>query len=66
MGWNLVKYRRGPGVADLSDLSQNGIVKWQHRHYVQLILVMGFIVPTVMSWPLFGTMPQVTSCMLEL
>jgi stearoyl-CoA desaturase (delta-9 desaturase) len=54
MGWMLVKPRRRPGVADVSDLSKNDIVKWQHRHYVQLILLMGFIVPTVIPWLLWN------------
>ncbi|KAF8345334.1 delta 9-fatty acid desaturase protein [Amanita rubescens] len=50
MGWMLVKPRRKPGVADVSDLSKSDVVKWQHRHYVKLILFMGFIVPTVIPW----------------
>ena len=49
----LVKPRRRPGVADVSDLSKNDVVKWQHRHYVKLIFLMGLIVPTVIPWLLW-------------
>ena len=49
MGWMLVKPRRKPGVADVSDLSKSEVVRWQHRWYLQLILFMGFILPTVVA-----------------
>lgn len=45
----LVKPRRKPGVADVSDLSKNPVVKWQHKHYVLLILLMGLAVPSVVA-----------------
>ncbi|KAF8886523.1 delta 9-fatty acid desaturase protein [Infundibulicybe gibba] len=50
IGWMMVKPRRRPGVADVSDLTKNEVVRWQHRHYIPLILTMGFIVPTVIPW----------------
>ncbi|KAH9924363.1 delta9-fatty acid desaturase [Amylocystis lapponica] len=49
IGWMLVKPRRKPGVADVSDLSKNEVVRWQHRHYVKLILMFGFIFPTIVA-----------------
>jgi stearoyl-CoA desaturase (Delta-9 desaturase) len=49
IGWMLFKPRRKPGVADVSDLSRNEVVRWQHRNYVLLIVVMGFLVPTVVA-----------------
>lgn len=54
IGWMLVKPRRRPGVADVSDLSKNPVVRWQHRHYLTLILVCGFLIPTVIPWLLWG------------
>jgi len=54
IGWMLVKPRRRPGVADVSDLSKNEVVKWQHKHYVVLMLLMAFIVPTVIPWLMWG------------
>jgi stearoyl-CoA desaturase (Delta-9 desaturase) len=50
MGWMLLKPRRRPGVADVSDLSKNVVVRWQHRHYIKLILTMGFIFPTLVAY----------------
>jgi len=54
VGWMVVKPRRKPGVADVSDLSKNEVVRWQHRWYVWLILLMGFGVPTVIPGLLWG------------
>ncbi|KAF9492421.1 hypothetical protein BDN71DRAFT_1451644 [Pleurotus eryngii] len=54
IGWMLVKPRRKPGVADVSDLSKSPVVRWQHRHYVKLLLLMGFVVPTVIPWLCWG------------
>ncbi|KAJ7241048.1 delta 9-fatty acid desaturase protein [Mycena haematopus] len=54
MGWMLVKPRRKPGVADVSDLSKNEVVRWQHKHYILLILLMSFVVPTVIPWLAWG------------
>lgn len=45
----IVKPRRKPGVADVSDLSQNEVVKWQHRWYLPLIIGMGFIFPMTVA-----------------
>jgi stearoyl-CoA desaturase (delta-9 desaturase) len=50
IGWMLVKPRRRPGIADVSDLSKNEVVKFQHRYYVPLIILMAFVVPTVIPW----------------
>jgi len=50
IGWMLVKPRRRPGVADVSDLSKSDVVKWQHKFYLPLLLTMAFIVPTLIAW----------------
>ncbi|VDC07350.1 unnamed protein product [Peniophora sp. CBMAI 1063] len=50
IGWMLVKPRRRPGVADVSDLSKNEVVRWQHRWYIYLIIGMGFLFPTLVAW----------------
>jgi fatty-acid desaturase len=61
----IVKPRRKPGVADVSDLSKNEVVRWQHRWYVWLILLMGFGVPTVIP-VYFGVIGAVDIYMPEL
>ncbi|WVF69745.1 hypothetical protein IAT40_004524 [Kwoniella sp. CBS 6097] len=49
VGWMLVKPRGKIGVADVSDLTRNRVVRWQHKNYVPLIFIMGFILPTVVA-----------------
>lgn len=49
IGWMILKPRRKPGVADVSDLSKSEVVRWQHRWYLHLIIGMGFVVPTVVA-----------------
>lgn len=45
----LVRPRRNPGVADVSDLSKSPVIKWQHNHYVKLMVFMGVIFPTLVA-----------------
>ncbi|KAF5318710.1 hypothetical protein D9619_010636 [Psilocybe cf. subviscida] len=54
VGWMLIKPRRKPGVADVSDLSKNPVIRWQHRWYIHLILFMTFVVPTVIPGYFWG------------
>lgn len=49
MGWMLFKPRRKPGVADVSDLANNPVVRWQHRWFVELLLTVSFIIPTLIA-----------------
>ncbi|KAI0360555.1 delta 9-fatty acid desaturase protein [Trametes cingulata] len=56
VGWMLVKPRRRPGVADVSDLSKNEVIRWQHRWYRSLILFCGFILPTLVCYFGWGDM----------
>ena len=48
IGWMVFKPRRKPGVADVSDLAKNPVVRFQHRWYVELLLMVSFIIPTVL------------------
>lgn len=45
----LIKPRRKPGVADVSDLSKSGVVRWQHNHYLSLIIGMALVFPAVVA-----------------
>ncbi len=49
IGWMLIKPAVKPGHADISDLQNNDIVQWQHRHYFALIAVVGYLLPTVVA-----------------
>ncbi|KAK7470018.1 stearoyl-CoA 9-desaturase [Stygiomarasmius scandens] len=54
VGWMLVKPRIRPGVADVSDLRKDKVVRWQHRNYLVLLPTMAFIVPMVVAWVGWG------------
>ncbi|KAF8918885.1 hypothetical protein CPB85DRAFT_1249215 [Mucidula mucida] len=49
IGWMLIKPRRKPGVADVTDLNKNTIVQWQHKYYLILIVVAAFVIPTLVA-----------------
>ncbi|KAF8321746.1 delta9-fatty acid desaturase [Clavulina sp. PMI_390] len=49
VGWMILKPRRKPGVADVSDLSQNPVVRFQHRWYLEMLISSAFIVPTLIA-----------------
>jgi len=54
VGWMIFKGRRQPGVADVSDLSANPVVRWQHRWYLPLIIGMGLVFPTAVAGLAWG------------
>ncbi|KAH9894074.1 hypothetical protein C8Q73DRAFT_694444 [Cubamyces lactineus] len=49
IGWMLVRPAVRPGHADVSDLTNNDVVQWQHRWYFAIIAVVGFVVPVVVA-----------------
>ncbi|CAK5271149.1 unnamed protein product [Mycena citricolor] len=54
IGWLVIKARIRQGPVDISDLKKSSVVQWQNRHYYVLILLMGFIVPSVIPWIFWG------------
>ncbi|KAJ2160297.1 stearoyl-CoA 9-desaturase [Coemansia sp. RSA 552] len=47
IGWMLVKKdRRRLGYADTSDLKTDSLVRWQHKYYPLLVLLLGVVIPT--------------------
>ncbi|OQV20657.1 Acyl-CoA desaturase [Hypsibius exemplaris] len=54
IGWMLRKPSGKLAAVDVSDLSKNEVVKWQHKHYLALASTMAFLVPTVIPWLLWG------------
>ncbi|CCD26731.1 stearoyl-CoA 9-desaturase NDAI_0I01620 [Naumovozyma dairenensis CBS 421] len=55
MGWMLLKpnpkYR---ARADISDLNDDWIVRFQHRHYIPLMIFMSYILPTLICGKFFN------------
>jgi stearoyl-CoA desaturase (delta-9 desaturase) len=49
VGWMILKPRRRPGIADVSDIQADPIVRWQHRFYLPLIFGMAFFFPAAVA-----------------
>jgi len=49
VGWMLVKPRGKIGVADISDLTRNPVVRWQHNNYLALLFLNALVIPTVVA-----------------
>lgn len=49
VGWMVLKPRGKIGVADVSDLTRNQVVRWQHKNYLTLLFSMGVAVPTLVA-----------------
>lgn len=54
-GWMLLKQNpRRIGRTDISDLNDDPVVVWQHRHYLKVLVFMGMIFPTLVAGLLWG------------
>ncbi|KAL6884122.1 delta-9 fatty acid desaturase [Trichoderma longibrachiatum] len=54
MGWMVMKQNpKRIGRCDISDLNEDAIVVWQHRHYLKCVIFMGLVFPTVFCGLLF-------------
>ena len=47
IGWLIFKPRRKPGVSDVSDLTRDPTIQWQHRNYLTLAFLVSFVLPTL-------------------
>lgn len=49
-GWMVMKQNpKRIGRTDISDLNLDPVVRWQHKHYLKLVILMGLIVPTLVA-----------------
>ncbi|CCG80550.1 Acyl-coA desaturase [Taphrina deformans PYCC 5710] len=44
-GWMIFTPRFKPGHVDMSDIAKDKLVLWQHKHYITLFFIFGFIIP---------------------
>ncbi|KAH7031836.1 hypothetical protein B0J12DRAFT_768085 [Macrophomina phaseolina] len=50
LGWMVIKQDpKRIGRSDISDLNDDPIVIWQHRHYLVMVLVMALVFPTLVA-----------------
>ncbi|PPQ88169.1 hypothetical protein CVT25_005134 [Psilocybe cyanescens] len=48
MGWMIFKSALRSGPSDISDLRQDPLLQWQHRHYFALVIFFGYLLPAAM------------------
>ncbi|KAL2889618.1 Acyl-CoA desaturase [Ceratocystis lukuohia] len=55
LGWMVMKQNpRAKGRTDISDLNEDAVVVFQHRHFISCIVVMAFMLPTLVCGLLWG------------
>ncbi|KFH73051.1 hypothetical protein MVEG_00276 [Podila verticillata NRRL 6337] len=58
IGWALVKRPKGSiGPADVQDLTSNRLVMWQHKYYLPLSVLVGFVFPIAVAGFGWGDWP---------
>lgn len=50
MGWIMFKLGEPPSFACVPDLERDPLVRWQHKYYVVIGVVAGFVLPAVLGW----------------
>ncbi|KAK0475911.1 delta 9-fatty acid desaturase protein [Armillaria novae-zelandiae] len=54
LGWMLFVTDLHSGKADVSDLRNDPLLQFQHRHYLYLLLIFGFVIPTIIPGLMWG------------
>ena len=50
MGWIMFKLGEPPTFASVPDLERDPLVRWQHKYYVVIGVLAGFVLPAVLGW----------------
>lgn len=50
IGWILFRYPPDTSLVWAKDLQRDPLVVWQHRYYVPIAILVGFVLPTVLGW----------------
>lgn len=50
MGWIMFKLGEPPTFASVPDLERDPLVRWQHKYYVVIGVIAGFVLPAVLGW----------------
>jgi len=55
IGWMVMKQNpKRIGRTDISDLNENPVVVWQHKHYLYVVLFMGLVFPSIVAGLFWG------------
>lgn len=50
IGWILFKLNAEPPIDNVPDLERDRLAQWQHKYYVWIAVIVGFIVPTLLGY----------------
>ncbi len=50
IGWILFKLSPEPPMDNVADLRKDKIVMWQHRNWIAIAALVGFVLPTFLGW----------------
>lgn len=50
IGWILFRLKPESSFELVKDLQQDALVRWQHRHYLTLAILVGFGLPALLGW----------------
>lgn len=53
VGWMIFKSGLRSGASDVLDLKHDALLQWQHRHYFSLLVLFGYLLPTLIPGLLF-------------
>lgn len=55
IGWMVMKQNpKRIGRTDISDLNEDPVVVWQHKHYLWVVFIMGLVFPSIVAGLLWG------------
>ena len=54
MGWILFKLNAEPPMDNVPDLEKDPLVMWQHRNWLAIAAVFGFVLPALIGWAYGG------------
>jgi stearoyl-CoA desaturase (delta-9 desaturase) len=64
IGWLLFRHGPETPLTWVRDLQKDRMAAWQHRYYVPLAIIMGFVVPTLIGWLAGGPMAALGAFLL--
>lgn len=50
IGWILFKLNAEPPIDNVKDLERDALVRWQHRNYVWVAILVSFVLPTLLGY----------------
>lgn len=66
MGWVMLEKNSEIKTRYSKDMEQDSLIMWQHKYYLPIAFLFGFILPTIICYYLFGTIyGGIASCLFR-